>query len=154
MQLEVGEVLSGKVTGITKYGVFVDLGPETTGMVHISEVASTYVREITDHVSVGQQVSVKVLSIDERGRISLSMKQASEPSADGGASGRQGGRPQQGGRPAQGGRSFQGGQSSASKPSEGGSFDDMLKSFMQSSDEKMSELRRSGAVDHRPRRRK
>lgn len=144
MQLEVGEVMSGKVTGITKYGVFVDLGPDTTGMVHISEVASTYVREITDHVSVGQQVSVKVLSIDERGRISLSMKQALPSFSP--ESGDPPRRQKQNPRPAE--------WSQPPRSSEGGSFDDMLKSFMQSSDEKMSELRRSGAVDHRPRRRK
>ena len=51
MQLKVGEVVEGKVTGITNFGVFVDLGEGKTGMVHISEVAQTYVNEIRDFVN-------------------------------------------------------------------------------------------------------
>ncbi|MBR5540047.1 MAG: S1 RNA-binding domain-containing protein, partial [Clostridia bacterium] len=67
MQIEVGAILEGKVTGITKFGAFVELAPGKTGMVHISEVANTYVKEITDHISEGQTVKVKVLSIGEDG---------------------------------------------------------------------------------------
>ena len=62
MQLEVGAVLEGKVTGITKFGAFVELPEKKTGMVHISEVASTYVKEIRDFITEGQTVKVKVLS--------------------------------------------------------------------------------------------
>ena len=77
MQLEVGAILEGKVTGITKFGAFVELEGGKTGMVHISEVAPTFVREIRDFVTEGQTVKVKVLSIggrrqdqpvDEKGR--------------------------------------------------------------------------------------
>ena len=75
MELEVGSVVEGKVKTLTKFGAFVELDGEKTGMVHISEVASTYVKEITDYVSEGQEVKVKILSIDENGKISLSMKQ-------------------------------------------------------------------------------
>ena len=71
MQLEVGTILEGKVTGITKFGVFVELGEGKTGMVHISEVSSNYVTEITDHVKEGQTVKVKVLSVGEDGKIRL-----------------------------------------------------------------------------------
>ena len=78
MQLEVGAILEGKVTGITKFGVFVDLPEGKTGMVHISEVASTFVKEIRDFVTVGQTVKVKVLSISDEGKISLSMKNPAE----------------------------------------------------------------------------
>ena len=71
MQLEVGSIVEGKVTGITKFGAFVELAPGTTGMVHISEVASTYVKEIRDHVQENQMVKVKILSISDDGKISL-----------------------------------------------------------------------------------
>ena len=68
MQLEVGKIYEGKVTGITKFGAFVELEPGTTGMVHISEVANTFVNEIKDHLTEGQQVKVKVLNITEEGK--------------------------------------------------------------------------------------
>lgn len=63
MQLEVGSVVEGKVTGITKFGAFVELPDGKTGMVHISEVAPTYVKEIRDFVTENQTVKVKILSI-------------------------------------------------------------------------------------------
>ncbi|WP_028506303.1 S1 RNA-binding domain-containing protein [Ruminococcus sp. FC2018] len=76
MQLEVGNIYEGKVTGITKFGAFVELEKGTTGMVHISEVANTFVSEIKDHLTEGQTVKVKVLSMGEDGKISLSIKKA------------------------------------------------------------------------------
>lgn len=81
MQLEVGAIYEGKVTGITKFGAFVEFAEGKTGMVHISEVASAFVKEITDFVKVGQSVKVKVITIGEDGKISLSMKKA-EPMAE------------------------------------------------------------------------
>ncbi len=78
MTFEVGTILEGKVTGITKFGAFVSLPEGRSGMVHISEIASSYVKEVTDHLSMGQQVRVIVLGEDERGRISLSIKKAVE----------------------------------------------------------------------------
>ena len=72
MDLVVGAVFEGKVTGITKFGAFVALeGTGKSGLVHISEVANTYVNDIKDFVSEGQTVKVKILSIDENGRIIL-----------------------------------------------------------------------------------
>lgn len=142
MQLEVGTILTGKVTGITKYGVFVDLGSGKSGMVHISEVASTYVKEIRDYVTDGQEIKVKVLSISEDGKISLSMKQAApapaKTAAAAGSSYRQ----------RQQGTGHSGSQSSysdnrQSAPAAPQSFDDMLSKFMQTSDEKISSLRKS-----------
>ena len=76
MTFEVGTILEGKVTGITKFGAFVSLPEGRTGMVHISEIASSYVKDVTEHLSMGQQVRVIVLGEDERGRISLSIKKA------------------------------------------------------------------------------
>ena len=78
MQLEVGSILEGKVTGITKFGAFVELPGGKVGMVHISEVAPTFVKEIRDFVKENQVVKVKILSIGEDGKVSLSMKKAME----------------------------------------------------------------------------
>ncbi len=78
MQLEVGKIYEGKITGITKFGAFVEIDSETTGMVHISEVANTFVNEITDHIQEGQTVKVKVLSIGDDKKISLSIKKAQD----------------------------------------------------------------------------
>ncbi len=112
MLLEVGDIVKGKVTGITKFGVFVELEGGKTGMVHISEVASTYVREIRDHVQLGQEVSVKILSVGDDGKIGLSMKKAAEASSHQ--------------KPAE------------PQPS----FDEILSNFMKSSNEKMSSLKK------------
>lgn len=75
MQLEIGNIYEGKVTEITKFGAFVEIG-EKTGMVHISEVSNTYVNEIKDHLQLGQTVKVKVINITEEGKVSLSIKKA------------------------------------------------------------------------------
>ena len=74
--LNVGDIVEGKVTGLTNFGAFVKVASGEVGMVHISEVASTYVKEIKDHLAEGQDVKVKVLAINEAGKISLSIKQA------------------------------------------------------------------------------
>lgn len=76
MQLEVGQILEGKVTGILKFGAFVDVGGGKSGMVHISEVANTYVNDINEHLKQGQIVKVKIISIAEDGKIALSIKKA------------------------------------------------------------------------------
>ncbi|MCM1149840.1 MAG: S1 RNA-binding domain-containing protein, partial [Butyricicoccus sp.] len=76
MRFEVGRVLEGKVTGITKFGAFIALPDGKSGMVHISEVANTYVNDIHDHLSDGQTVKVKVLSVTPEGKINLSIKSA------------------------------------------------------------------------------
>ncbi|MEM1485952.1 S1 RNA-binding domain-containing protein [Oscillospiraceae bacterium PP1C4] len=81
MQLEVGSILEGKVTGITKFGAFIELPGGKTGMVHISEVASSYVKEISDHLSQSQMVKVKIIGINPEGKVSLSIKQAAPASA-------------------------------------------------------------------------
>ena len=74
MQLEVGNVVSGKITGITNFGAFVQLEGGKVGLIHISEVALEYVKDINDHVKVGDEVKVKVVSIAPGGKISLSIK--------------------------------------------------------------------------------
>ena len=158
MLLEVGKIYEGKVTGITKFGAFVDLGEGKTGMVHISEVASTFVKEITDHVSQGDTVKVKVLNIAEDGKISLSIKRAADNPAPQ-ASRPQSPRPQQSSRPPRpaynNNRQPSRGRSASSdqpffapdeqaQQTEGNkAFEDMLSKFMQKSDEKISSLKSS-----------
>ncbi|MDF2855467.1 MAG: hypothetical protein K0Q87_1318 [Neobacillus sp.] len=78
MSIEVGSKLQGKVTGITKFGAFVELPEGSTGLVHISEVAENYVKDINDHLKVGDQVEVKVLNVEKDGKIGLSIKKAKD----------------------------------------------------------------------------
>ena len=75
MSFAVGQVVEGKVTGITNFGAFVELAPGTTGLVHISEVADVYVKDIKDFVQLNDQVKVKILSM-QNGKIGLSIRQA------------------------------------------------------------------------------
>lgn len=78
MSIEVGNKLKGKITGIKKFGAFVELPEGKSGLVHISEVADNYVENVENHLSVGDEVEVKVLSIADDGKISLSIKKAKD----------------------------------------------------------------------------
>lgn len=75
MAIEIGAKLPGKVSGITKFGAFVDLEDGTKGLVHISEISKDYVKDINDILSIGDVVNVKVMSIGDDGRIGLSIRQ-------------------------------------------------------------------------------
>ena len=79
MELTVGAILEGKVKSITNFGAFIYLPEGRTGLVHISEVSSSFVNDIHEHLKEGQTVKVKVLSIDPNGKISLSIKRAAAP---------------------------------------------------------------------------
>lgn len=136
MAIEVGSILEGKVSGITKFGAFVDLPDGTTGMVHISEVASTYVSEIRDFVKENQVVKVKVLSLGEKGKVSLSMKQAVEQKKPAKR------KPREAAAPVTSPGNFEW---QPSRRSEGPvSFEDMMSKFKQTSEDKMSDLKRAG----------
>ena len=119
MEFGVGSILDGKVTGITKFGAFVALPEGRSGLVHISEIAYSYVSEVSEYLKEGQEVKVKVIGIDQNNRINLSIKRVTEPPARSGGSGGKD-RPQR---------------------KEPADFEDRLKQFMQSSDSKLSELR-------------
>jgi S1 RNA binding domain protein len=80
MSIEVGSKLQGKVSGITKFGAFVVLPDGSTGLVHISEVADNYVKDINDHHKVGDLVEVKVINVEKDGKIGLSIKKAKDRS--------------------------------------------------------------------------
>ncbi|MGM9907291.1 S1 domain-containing RNA-binding protein [Limosilactobacillus sp.] len=76
MAIEVGAKVSGKVSGITNFGAFVDLDDNQTGLVHISQISDKYIKDIHDVLSVGDTVTVKVTRIGDDGKIALSMKAA------------------------------------------------------------------------------
>jgi len=120
MDFDVGAILAGKVTGITKFGAFVTIAPGKSGLVHISEITSSYVSDIREHLSEGQEVMVKVIGVDQSGRMNLSIKAAASAPAEETRR-----KPQQ--------RSAE----MVSEPS----FEDKLKRFMQDSDNKMSGLK-------------
>ena len=76
MSLEIGTIVTGKVVSILPFGAFVEIEKGKTGLVHISEIASDYVKDIGDYLKVGDSVRVKLISIDPKGKISLSIKKA------------------------------------------------------------------------------
>ena len=141
MEFGVGAILEGKVTGITKFGAFVALPDGKTGLVHISEIAHTYVNDVREHLQEGQAVQVKVLGIEGQDRINLSIKKVTEPPQP--ASQRRTMNRNQGesGRSAQPqSRSFA---ARYTGPKEPATFEERLKQFMLASDSKMSDLNRS-----------
>ncbi len=77
MPLAVGQVFEGKVTGITNFGAFVELEPGVTGLVHISEVAAVYVKDINEHLKMNDTVKVKILSMQDS-KVGLSIRQVQE----------------------------------------------------------------------------
>ena len=139
MGIEVGAVLDGKVTGITKFGAFVALPGNRSGLVHISEIAYSYVNDVHDHLTEGQEVKVKVIGVDANNRINLSIKQAAPPPPR--PERRSGPRPGHGPDPQPRhpapGRPFA---PDPVQPKGPASFEDQLKQFMASSDSKLSEM--------------
>ncbi|MFA4967433.1 MAG: S1 RNA-binding domain-containing protein [Candidatus Margulisiibacteriota bacterium] len=79
MPIEIGQDAEGKVTGITKYGAFVDLGEGKVGLVHISQVSDSYVTDINQFLKVGDVVKVKVLGLVKESKYDLSIKQVGKP---------------------------------------------------------------------------
>lgn len=145
MELSVGTVVEGKVKQITKFGAFILLPDHSTGMVHISEIAHSFVNDIHDHLTEGQTVNVLVIG-NENGKVNLSIKRTLEPPAKPQFSRArpQGDRPQsarpQGERPAYDRRRTAQPSAAPAAP-QAKSFDDMLKQFMTESDSKISSLR-------------
>ncbi len=141
MQVEVGSIFEGKVTGITKFGAFVDFAQGKKGMVHISEVSSTFVKEIKDFVKEGQDVKVKVISVSDDGKIALSMKKA-EPMEKPAPVPQRIQRPKRVEFVHEPQRPSRPGDFEWQNKSQGGNFEDMMSRFKQTSDEKMSDLKR------------
>jgi S1 RNA binding domain protein len=76
MPVAPGDVVEGKVVKVVKFGVIVEVPEGKQGLVHISEIADAYVRDVADYFEEGDAAKVKVLGTDERGRLQLSVKQA------------------------------------------------------------------------------
>ncbi|MCC8120545.1 MAG: S1 RNA-binding domain-containing protein [Oscillospiraceae bacterium] len=125
MEFGVGSIVEGKVSSIKNFGAFVSLPEGKSGLVHISEISYAYVNDVHDLLSEGDTVKVKVIGIDDSGRINLSIKKTAPPPP----------------RPKSSGRRERAPASPQSK--EPPSFEDRLKQFMAASDSKLSDLRRS-----------
>ncbi len=149
MQLTVGEIVEGKVTAVKDYGVFVDLGEGKTGMVHISEVAQTYVNQIRDFVNENDEVKVKIIGINDDGKINLSIKKAQEPKEREARHERKERKPYTPKTPP---AAPDGSYVWTAKKSEAVSFEDMMSKFKQTSDEKFSDLKRKNPDAKRNRR--
>ena len=80
-EVEVGKVYEGKVTRIADFGAFVEVLPGKEGLVHISQIAHERVAKVTDYLSEGQEVTVKVMDIDRQNRVRLSIKELLEKPA-------------------------------------------------------------------------
>ena len=128
MEFTPGTILEGTVRSIAAFGAFINLPEGRTGLVHISEVSSAFVTDIHQHLTEGQTVRVKLLSTDERGRVSLSIKQAQERPAE---------------RPARRSAEARPARLQSAQPvrSEPESFEDKLKQFMADSNSKISGVR-------------
>ena len=138
--LEIGSIVDGKITGLTGFGAFVALPDGNSGMVHISEVSSTFVKDIKEVLKEGQEVKVKIISVSDEGKISLSIKKAVEENAPS--------RQRQ--------NNFQKKNRNANvwqgqpqkQATETMSFEDMMARFKQVSDEKMTDLKRNTDSKH------
>ncbi len=129
MSIEVGSKLEGKVTGITNFGAFVELPSGSTGLVHISEVADNYVKDINEHLKVGDMVEVKVMNVGTDGKIGLSIRKAKPESEQ------RPERPQRPQRPRQGGRPTM-----SDRPE---NFEQKMAKFMKDSEERLTTLKRA-----------
>ena len=143
MSIEVGAKLQGKVSGITNFGAFIDLGAGKTGLVHISEVSNGYVKDIHDVLSVGDEVTVKVISVNDDGKIGLSIRKAQAQPAESGEESRPKKYQQKDPRDNRNRRaqkkSFSRSQPSAQKED----FDSLMSSFLKDSDDRLSSLKRN-----------
>ena len=138
MAVEIGAILEGKVTGITNFGAFIEFPDKTTGMVHISEVSSSFIKDIHEKLSEGDTVKVKVIDINEKGKIALSIKKALPQEEEQKPKRNNGDRPRRS-QP----QVWTGTQRTDTTNM---SFEDMMARFKTVSDEKMSDLKKNSAA--------
>ncbi|HLQ41170.1 MAG TPA: S1 domain-containing RNA-binding protein [Tetragenococcus sp.] len=140
MSIEVGEKLKGKVSGITNFGAFIDLGSKKTGLVHISEISNSFVKDIHDVLALGDEVTVLVTSVGDDGKIGLSIRKAEDKPKEA--------RKEQkrdfdhkNHRPAQKkSNSYAHSQNTGNNKQD---FDALMSSFLKESDDRLSSLRRN-----------
>ena len=152
MSIEVGSIVDGVVSGITNFGAFINLPENKVGLVHISEVADVYVKDVNDFLKEQDKVKVKILSVDDKGKIALSVKQAQEKKPEERPQQREqrsfNARPQrESGAPMRhvGFRAFGGVFLFSNSRFVGGrnaSFEDKLSRFLKDSDERLTDLSR------------
>lgn len=133
MSVEVGNIIEGKITGLAKFGAFVDLGNGKNGLVHISEVSDKYVEDINQELEEGQTIKVKVISIADDGKIALSIRKvAGESKAESTpAPDKKKPAPKRHNKP------------SSSKQDNSSSFDAMMNSFLKDSEDRLSDIRKN-----------
>lgn len=119
-----GTIVEGTVVKITHYGAFVELPDGKSGLVHISEIADTYVKDVKDYLKEQEKVRVKILGLNEKGKLDLSVKQALSP------------------------------EERAARARARTSFEDKLKAFMKESEERLLDLKRNTEAKRGGRRRK
>lgn len=123
MPIEEGKVVEGVVASITSFGAFIQLPEGKTGLVHISEIADTYVKDIKNYINEKDKVKVKILSVDQAGKINLSIKQAQERKKNT--------------------RPSEIDWNNESKKGQVDSFEDRISKFLKDSDEKLQQLKKS-----------
>ncbi|MFA4858726.1 MAG: S1 RNA-binding domain-containing protein [Candidatus Margulisiibacteriota bacterium] len=128
MPIDIGSVVDGKVTGVTKFGAFIELPEGKVGLVHISQVANTFVNDINQFLKISDVVKVKVLGEPKPGKYDLSIKQA-QPAATGAAAAGPAYEP----RPRRSSRS----------DIAPGSFEDKVTRFLKHSEEKLSDIKKN-----------
>lgn len=148
MSIEVESIVSGKVTGITNFGAFIDLGDRKTGLVHISEISDSYIKDIHDVLSVGDEVSVKVLTIASDGKIGLSIRKAQPKSEEDSRPSRETREQkpyQRSSAPRSDSSHFKAREErpSQSKEPKKDGFDSLMSSFLKDSDDRLSSLKRN-----------
>lgn len=143
MGLEVGSILEGRVSAITGFGAFVALPEGKSGLVHISEIANSYVSDVHEHLQLGQTVKVRVLGVSPEGKIKLSIKRAREDAPA----------PRRGPVPGSGQGAGRQARAAADPPGGDRDFEDRLKKFMQESDSRIADTRRHSEFRQRNRRR-
>jgi len=157
MAIEVGSKLEGKVTGITHFGAFVELPEGRTGLVHISEIADNYVKDVNDHLKLEDIVLVKVINVDKDGKIGLSIKQTVDkpPMQERPARPERPSGPRPSGdRPSAGGERFSGAGNFGRGGDRGGrnfnkvavgkpTFEDKVSRFLKDSEERISSLKKN-----------
>ncbi len=147
MQHSVGQIVEGKITGITNFGLFVDLGDNVSGLVHISEVSRTYVSDIKELFKIGDTVKMKVITVGDDGKISLSIKRALEPEKRD-----QQPREKRERRAPAAPAKIDSTYTWVPKKAEPASFEEMMNRFKQTSDEKFSDLKKKNPEAKRSRR--
>ena len=149
MAIEIGSIQEGKVTGIMNFGAFVSLPGGKSGLVHISEIANTFVKDVHEHLQVGQMVKVKVLEINDQGKINLSIKKALDEEKQ-----KEAQKLRESMAPAQSaGKPHEAEAEEVTAPSGDLSFEEKLKKFMQASDSKNADKRRNTERKQHARRR-